>query len=119
MEKINRPWGYYEVLLDEKNYEVKRITVFPKQRLSLQYHNYRDEYWIIIEGIAYITINNLSYSTNFLSKQHFIHKKDLHRIKNEENNNLIFIEVQTGNCDENDIVRLEDDYGREDIGVKI
>ena len=52
---IRRPWGTNEVLIDEPDYKVKRIFVYPNQRFSLQYHNFREEHWIIVEGIGQIT----------------------------------------------------------------
>lgn len=105
-----KPWGTYEILLEEENYKVKRISVNPYQQFSLQYHNYRDEYWTIVGGDGKIIIDGSEYST--LTKTSFyIPKQSVHRACSNSDG-LIFIEVQIGKCDEDDIVRLQDDYGR-------
>lgn len=110
--RILRPWGYYEVLVESDNYKIKRITVFPKQKTSLQFHKLRNEYWIIVQGKLYF----IDYETNYYYRKQdgsiFIEKNKKHRIENKEEDNLIIIEVQTGICKEEDIIRLEDDYGR-------
>ena len=112
-----RPWGYYEVLLDAKDCKVKRITVLPGKRLSLQYHEKRDELWQIISGEAKITLGGegLRYEEFELLSQDdfFIFRKQHHRIENIGEENLVFIEIQTGDYfGEDDIIRLQDDYGR-------
>ena len=107
---IRRPWGTYEVLLDEPECKVKRIFVYLKQRFSLQYHNYREEHWTIVEGIGTITQGEIS-STIRPGEYAYIPKKAIHRLDGGENG-VLFIEVQRGKCDEDDIVRLSDDYGR-------
>ena len=109
---IRRPWGTYEVLLDEPECKVKRIFVYPKQRFSLQYHNHREEHWTIVEGIGTITQGDIS-STIRPGEYAYIKKGEVHRLKAGENG-VDFIEVQRGKCEEKDIVRLEDDYGRID-----
>jgi mannose-6-phosphate isomerase len=114
MEENKRPWGEYEVLLDRPYTKVKEITVKPKSKLSLQYHNHRAERWIITQGEGTVTINNTKlrvYPGDVVS----IPLKALHRIHNTEDKILTFIEVQIGESfDENDIVRVEDEYGRVD-----
>ena len=105
-----KPWGTSEVLLSELNYKVKRIFVKPGERFSLQYHNHREEHWIIIEGIGYIT----QYGQEGVirpGEYAYIPKKGVHRLKGGKDG-ITFIEVQRGDCREDDIVRLEDDYGR-------
>src|SRR6056300_445703 len=107
-----RPWGHYEILLDADNCKVKRITVLPEQRLSLQYHTKRDELWQIIEGKGILSLDGTDY---VLEKQDTftIFRKQHHRIKNIGTDNLVFIEVQTGEYfGEDDIIRIEDDFGR-------
>ena len=113
----SRPWGHYEVLLDAKDCKVKRITVLPEQRLSLQYHYKRDELWQIISGKAKLTIGTevLKYEEFELLPQDdfFIFREQHHRIENIGEENLVFIEIQTGDYfGEDDIIRLQDDYGR-------
>ena len=107
---IRRPWGTYEVLLDEPECKVKRIFVYPKQRFSLQYHNHREEHWTIVEGIGTITQGDTE-STIRPGEYAYIPKKQIHRLYGG-NDGVLFIEVQRGQCEEDDIVRLDDDYGR-------
>jgi len=110
--KEKRPWGYYEVLLDDENCKVKRIVVNAGAQLSLQYHKHRSEVWTVISGTALYTIKDISGIAgpgNVLQIQQGMN----HRVKNEQNEPLIFIEVQYGTYfGEDDIVRLEDDYNR-------
>tara|TARA_B100001057_G_C22621521_1_gene860741 strand:+ start:121 stop:489 length:369 start_codon:yes stop_codon:yes gene_type:complete len=112
IETDTRPWGKYYVIHDEKNYKIKRIEVNPNSRLSYQFHNGRAETWVIISGKANVTIdddNNLVKEGDTIT----IPRKSKHRIENITNGILIFIEVQTGlYFDEDDIVRIEDDYNR-------
>ena len=105
-----RPWGTYEVLLDEPKYKVKRIVVNSYQQFSLQYHNHRDEYWTIVSGSGRIVIDGTEYSTDS-NKFFYIPKQSIHRAAAYDDE-LIFIEVQIGDCIEEDIIRLQDDYGR-------
>ena len=105
-----RPWGTYEILLEEENYKVKRITVNAYQQFSLQYHNHRDEYWTVVNGSGRIIIDGTEHFTS--SKTSFyIPKQSVHRAS-ANCDGLVFIEVQVGKCYEDDIVRLQDDYGR-------
>ena len=107
-----RPWGYYEVLLDANNCKVKRITVLPGKRLSLQYHERRDELWQIISGEGKITIGNKEFPLG-PQDSFTIFRKQHHRIENVGEEDLVFIEIQTGDYfGEDDIIRIEDDYGR-------
>ena len=108
----NRPWGYYCILADEPDHKVKRVTVNPGQRLSLQRHHRRTEHWYIVRGRAVVTKNG----EEILLKSG--QAVDLpvgtwHRIMNPDDENLVFVEVQTGDSfGEDDIERVEDDYGR-------
>jgi len=112
LEKDERPWGRYFVLQDEANYKLKRIEVEPGQRLSYQYHNKRSETWIIIEGSALVTIDENSKEYN-AGESVIIPLKAKHRVENKSNSLLVFIEVQIGSYfGEDDIIRLNDDYGR-------
>lgn len=107
-----RPWGSFEVILEEDNYKVKRINVKPKQRLSLQYHHHRDEVWVIVQGTGIITRGDDEIKC---SKGDFVSipSKAKHRVENTGSEDLIFIEVQNGSyLGEDDIVRLQDDYNR-------
>ena len=112
MEESNRPWGKYTVIKDESNFKLKIIEVNPGQRLSYQYHNKRSEVWTIVEGNGEVVIdgkkNSLKYGDCIK-----IDKKSKHRIFNNSDTILKFIEVQTGSYfGEDDIVRIDDDYNR-------
>ena len=107
-----RPWGCYEILKEEKNCKVKKITVKPGGRLSYQYHYKRSEVWTVVAGIATITLDD---ETNWYDygKTVKIPQGTKHRVENREQEPLIFIEVQHGSSfEEEDIVRIEDDYNR-------
>jgi len=108
----HRPWGYYQVLSDETDYKVKKIVVYPGKRLSLQRHRYRDEHWYMLSGEAVVTIG--SEDLHVKSGQSVdIPRGALHRITNSGTGPVMFIEVQTGESfSEDDIERVEDDYGR-------
>jgi mannose-6-phosphate isomerase-like protein (cupin superfamily) len=110
MDKENRPWGSFETLYVSKTYKVKKISLTPNQSFSLQYHNQRWEDWVIVEGFG--TINDGFKIRNCIVGDRFhIPPKNVHRAT-AGNCGLIFIEIQRGNCFEDDIVRLEDDFGR-------
>jgi mannose-6-phosphate isomerase len=108
----SRPWGRWRVLETGEGFCVKRIEVEPGQRLSLQYHHYRSEDWVIVGGVGLVEID----ADEILVKPGDRVRIPLlaqHRIRNNSDVTLIFIEVQHGAyLDENDIVRVEDDYGR-------
>ena len=107
-----RPWGTWEVIAVGDCYIVKRIVVMPGQQLSLQLHHHRDEHWIIAQGTAEVTLDDRVFSAP-ANTPIFIRTEQKHRIANRTQEPVVFIEVQTGdNLDENDIVRLEDIYGR-------
>ena len=112
IEKNLRPWGFYEILLIEKSFQVKRIIVYPGKRLSLQYHNHRSEHWTIVNGQALVQVGE---DQHILTRNQavYIAKGVKHRITNIGDNNVEFIESQVGDYfEEDDIVRLEDDFGR-------
>ena len=108
-----RPWGEYEILLDEKDVKVKRIRVKPNSRLSYQYHHKKQEQWTVVSGNLTIVLDD---EKVFRSPGESI-KIPLgarHRAWNETDEDVVFIEVQTGTYfGEDDIVRIEDDYNRE------
>ena len=114
IDKEERPWGRFFILHDEPSYKLKRIEVDPGQRLSYQYHFGRSELWLIIQGSAKITIDGVEKTYN-VGESITIPVKSKHRVENHSNQKLVFIEVQHGEYfDENDIVRLKDNYGRID-----
>lgn len=115
LETGERPWGKYFVLADEPRYKLKRIEVKPGQRLSYQYHHKRQEFWTVVEGEAVVTLNGEEHALRY-GESIFIPQGAHHRIENRGEELLAFIEVQTGTYfGEDDIVRLEDDYGRKSI----
>ena len=109
---VHRPWGSYEVLMDEPKYKVKRIIVKPKQKLSLQKHLYRSEHWTIVEGSAWVTNGDRTFELT-VDQGTYIPQETIHRVENQKDCDLVFIEVQHGSStSEDDIIRLEDIYGR-------
>ncbi len=110
--KEARPWGTFENLSDEKNFKIKKIIVNPGQKLSKQFHAFRDENWLILKGKGKFTIGNKKIigkpGDNF-----YVHKKQIHRIENIGKSKLTIIEIQHGKkLSESDIIRLDDVYGR-------
>ncbi len=107
-----RPWGKYVVLADEPDHKVKRITVHPGARLSLQRHRRRSEHWYIIQGEAVATLGEQDFSLS-TGDSIDIPRHTIHRIANPGKKDMVFIEVQRGDYfGEDDIERFEDDYGR-------
>ena len=112
LEKSERPWGRYEVLQESSTHKVKCIWMKPGTRLSYQRHKHRAEHWFIVQGEAKITLNGDSFEMS-TGDSIDIEVGDLHRIENIGSNVVIFIEVQTGTYfGEDDIERIEDDFGR-------
>jgi mannose-6-phosphate isomerase len=107
-----RAWGSFSVLLDEEGVKVKKIVVKSGQRLSLQLHKKRKELWYVIDGFGTMQIANDQFNIESGDKV-TINKYEVHRVRNSGLIDLVLIEIQTGDCQENDIIRLEDDYGRE------
>lgn len=110
--KVYRPWGYYDSIDIGPRHHVKRITVLPERKLSLQKHFRRAEHWVVVQGCARVTRG----SEEFLLQENesiFIPKETIHRLENIGTENLEIIEVQSGEYfGEDDIVRFSDDYGR-------
>ncbi|MBE0664515.1 MAG: phosphomannose isomerase type II C-terminal cupin domain [Candidatus Aminicenantes bacterium] len=111
-EKEERPWGWFEIHLEEANLKIKRIMVKPGKRLSLQSHEHRAENWVVVQGQALVTLGEEIVK---LEKRQsvFIAEKTKHRMENPGKEELVFIEVQTGTyLGEDDITRFQDDFGR-------
>ncbi|HPO48880.1 MAG TPA: mannose-1-phosphate guanylyltransferase/mannose-6-phosphate isomerase [Spirochaetota bacterium] len=108
-----RPWGSYTILDAGKNYQVKQLMINPKQKISLQYHKHRSETWTVVEGVAEVQLGE-EIRTLHPSESIFIPANINHRITNPLSiESLKVIEVQTGRyLEEDDIIRLEDDYKR-------
>ena len=109
-----RPWGSFTVIDDQRDYKVKRLSVDPGQRLSYQVHSHRAEHWTVVRGTARVTLDGIPFT---------LHPGDTinipvggaHRVENPGDDEMVFVEVQTGDYfGEDDIVRLEDDYGRDE-----
>ena len=112
LEEDHRPWGYYQVLLDEPTYKVKRIVVDPGRRLSLQYHNRRSEHWFVVGGAGTIWRDEERIAVT-AGDAVDIPQGAAHRMETGPDSAVVFIEVQRGDYfGEDDIVRLEDDFGR-------
>lgn len=112
MQKEIRPWGNFEVLSEGEGFKVKKIVVDPKQKLSLQVHAKRSEYWVVVRGEADIVRGEERMKLPE-GNATFIPCGLTHRIANNTDEELIIIETQLGQyVEEDDIIRFEDDYGR-------
>lgn len=112
MEHDIRPWGEYFVLEDAPTHKVKKIIVKPGGRLSYQFHHHRAEVWTIVQGEAIITLDGVDevFRKGQVAQ---IPQGAKHRIQNQTNEDVVFIEVQLGTYfGEDDIVRIEEDYNR-------
>lgn len=113
-ETGERPWGTYLVLDDEPEFKVKRIVVEAGKRLSYQWHQHRSEHWFIVNGDAIVTLNDVTHKLS-AGEAIDVPRGAKHRIENPGPNVLIFVEVQHGDYfGEDDIIRIEDDFGRTD-----
>lgn len=109
---VTRPWGTYTTLKEEGGYKVKRITVRVGQSLSLQYHHHRAEHWTVVKGQGLIQVGESEYPTG-PGEYRYIPLGEKHRLTNTGEEELVLIELQIGNyLGEDDIVRLQDIYGR-------
>ncbi|HYV84197.1 MAG TPA: phosphomannose isomerase type II C-terminal cupin domain [Pyrinomonadaceae bacterium] len=107
-----RPWGTYTVLEEDQGFKVKRIEVLPGKRLSYQKHSQRAEHWFVVAGTAKVTLDDKEIMVR-AGEAIDVPVGAAHRVENPEEENLVFIEVQRGSyLGEDDIVRLQDDYGR-------
>jgi mannose-6-phosphate isomerase len=113
IERIERPWGWYETVSISPGNKVKRIHVQPGQRISLQKHHQRAEHWIVVEGTASITIGERQLDLQ-PGEACDIARGQVHRLANRTDEAVEIIEVQFGDeLSEDDIVRLQDDYERD------
>mgnify|MGYP000527738744 CR=1 FL=1 len=111
--KVYRPWGAYEGVDDGPRYQVKHITVKPGEKLSLQMHHHRAEHWIVVKGTARVTCGDKVFLLGE-DQSTYIPMGTKHRLENPGSIPLELIEVQTGSyLGEDDIVRFEDIYGRQ------
>jgi mannose-1-phosphate guanylyltransferase/mannose-6-phosphate isomerase len=111
---VHRPWGTYTVLEEGPRFKIKDIEINPKARLSMQYHHHRSEHWVVVRGTARIT-NGDQVVILHENESAFIPQGQPHRLENPSDIPLNIIEVQCGNyVGEDDIVRIDDAYGRID-----
>ena len=116
-QKVFRPWGSYESLVMGKQFQVKRLTVTPGQTLSLQLHHHRAEHWVVVSGEAEITRGEEQFTLG-PDQSTYIPVGMKHRLANRGAGPLEVIEVQSGSyLGEDDIVRFEDVYGREETST--
>lgn len=108
-----RPWGSFTILDEGENFKVKRLDVLPGKRLSYQRHSRRAEHWFVVRGIAKVTLNGTEYLVK-TGESIDISTGTAHRVENNEGGELLtIIETQTGDYfGEDDIERLDDDFGR-------
>lgn len=111
-QTVHRPWGSFTVLEDEADCKVKRLTVRPGGVLSLQLHHRRSEHWTVVTGTAKVRVGDREFLLH-RNESTYIPIDTLHRLENPADTDLHLIEVQCGDYfGEDDIVRLEDKYGR-------
>ena len=111
--KVHRPWGWYDNIDYGEGFKVKRIQVKPGASLSLQMHEHRAEHWVVVRGVAKV-VNGKEVITLLESESKYITKGQSHRLSNPGPDFLEIIEVQSGKyLEEDDIIRMEDNYGRD------
>jgi mannose-6-phosphate isomerase len=112
IERVERPWGWYETVSEVDGNKVKRIRVHPGQQLSLQKHHQRAEHWVVVLGTARITLDERQFDLQ-VGQACDIAVGQVHRLANLSAEPVEIVEVQFGAyLGEDDIVRLEDNYGR-------
>ena len=112
IERTERPWGWYETVSEVAGNKVKRIRVHPGQQLSLQKHHQRAEHWVVVLGTARITLDERQFDLQ-PGQACDIAVGQVHRLANLTAEAVEIVEVQFGSyLGEDDIVRLEDNYGR-------
>ena len=110
--QVFRPWGSYISIDSGENFQVKRLIVKPGKKLSLQMHNRRAEHWVVVKGVATVTVGDKTFELE-QNQSTYIPVGTRHRLENKAEELLEIIEVQSGDyLGEDDIVRYEDDFGR-------
>lgn len=111
MNRVEKPWDWYQNLYNNSGYKVKILFVEKEQKISLQYHKHRSEHWIVVEGSGKIELNSIVKDVQ-VGDYIFISLEETHRIYGGICG-IMIVEVQVGSsCTEEDIVRLKDNYGR-------
>lgn len=112
IERTERPWGWYETVSEAPGNKIKRIRVHPGQQLSLQKHHQRSEHWVVVQGSARVTLDERQFDLQ-PGQSCDIAVGQVHRLTNLTQEAVEIVEVQFGSyLGEDDIVRLQDDYGR-------
>jgi mannose-1-phosphate guanylyltransferase len=112
--EVYRPWGKYDSVDSGDNYQVKRLTVNPGGKLSVQMHHHRSEHWVVVAGQARVHYGEESHDLG-VNESTYHGKEVVHALENPGDVPLELIEVQVGSyLGEDDIVRFEDRYGRRD-----
>jgi mannose-6-phosphate isomerase-like protein (cupin superfamily) len=112
VERTQRPWGWYETVSEVAGYKIKRIQVTPGQQISLQKHARRAEHWVVVQGLARVTLGEQVFDLP-VGGHCDIALGQVHRLANQTTEPVEIVEVQFGSyLGEDDIVRLQDDYGR-------
>lgn len=116
MNKIGKiykkSWGSYRTIEYRDNYHLKHIVIYPGQRFMLEYHLKRDEHWTILKGTGKIELDDRTFELS-VNESVYIPRGSSHRITNQSNSNVEFIEIQIGDyLGDDDIVKLSDDYER-------
>ncbi len=116
-QTASRPWGTWTVLREGMGYKVKLIEVWSGHRLSLQFHHYRSEHWVVVSGRARVMLDDQVLELAPFESA-VVPVGAVHRLENPWSDTLVIVEVQKGEIlNEEDIVRLEDDYERADARV--
>lgn len=112
-QKVEKPWGYYTDYFRSEKVVFKKIVVHPRQSLSYQRHEGREEFWYIVQGHGKMRLNASYWRVKPGSYFH-IKTNEAHQLINDgdEDEDIIAYEMQFGRCSEDDIVRIEDKYGR-------
>ena len=109
---MHRPWGSYEVVDEGEGFQVKRPIVDPGAALSLQKHRHRAEHWVVVKGTTRVTIGDERFTLSW-NQSTYVPQEAAHRLENPGDVPLEIVEVQTGDyLGEDDIERIQDDYGR-------
>ena len=110
--KVYRPWGWFRVIYGGDCFKVKTLCLFPKSRISMQKHLYRSEHWVVVKGQAEVILGKQEFTLSE-NESTFVPAGTMHRLENTSAMPVEMIEVQSGNyIGEDDIIRIDDDYGR-------
>jgi mannose-6-phosphate isomerase-like protein (cupin superfamily) len=111
--RTQRPWGWFETVSEAPGFKIKRIGVLQGQQLSLQNHRYRSEHWVVVQGVATVTLDERVFELAE-GQSCDIALGQIHRLANHTEGPVEIVEVQFGSyLGEDDIVRFSDDYGRQ------